>query len=163
MVRGFRDERRPDFRFHENDGARLNVGKEAADGARSVVGQVAVAGAFGGFGMKALDLRATGGGGAGDPQGVGRVGLQIGVKQRTNGKKFADGDGMYPERIGKCNGKMTGEALGDVPAVGRIFARFPQKANECQRQQQGEKRCVIPGQGGLWSGGRMRTIHARII
>ena len=90
LLCGAVDELRPDFGFHEDDGARADVGKEAFDGGAGVVGQVAVARAVRVFGMEALDLRAAGGRGAGEPQGMRGVGLP---------EVFADvalqGDGFF--------------------------------------------------------------------
>ena len=68
------------------------------------------------------NLRATGRGGTGEPEvKVGVLGEEA-VKQRADGEKFADADGVYPEAVWQGRGEATGKTFTDMAAVITIFA-----------------------------------------
>ena len=96
---GKADEVWPDFRFHQDKRARLDVGEDAAAVGSGVVGQVAVSDALRVAHLVLGDLRAAGRRGAGEPEVEVGMGSEQAVEQRTDGEKFADADGVYPQAV----------------------------------------------------------------
>ena len=116
------DEVRPDLGFHEDECARTDVREDAAAVGNGVVGQVAVGDALRVARLVLGNLRATGRGGTGEPEvKVGVLGEEA-VKQRADGEKFADADGVYPEAVWQGRGEATGKTFTDMAAVITIFA-----------------------------------------
>ena len=116
------DEVRPDFGFHEDECARPDVCEDAAAIGNGVVGQVAVGDALRVVRLILGNLRATGRGGTGEPEVKVGVLDEEAVKQRADGEKFADADGVHPEAVWQGRGEATGETFADMAAVITIFA-----------------------------------------
>lgn len=136
------DEVRPDFGFHEDECARPDVCEDAVAIGNGVVGQVAVGDALRVARLVLGNLCATGRGGTGEPEvEVGVLGEEA-VKQRADGEKFADADGVYPEAVWQGRREATGETFADMAAVGGVLSRFVEETKEGEGSEEVQEQVV---------------------
>jgi hypothetical protein len=129
----------PQLGFHDHDALRPHPVEKARDDTGQVVGRVNVEHLVSqGF----AHARRARGRGRRHQHATGAVTLDQCPDQRQRRERFADRDGVHPDRDRLLLPRHEAEALADAPPVGRQLAGSPQQAQQHERSEQIEQQCV---------------------
>jgi hypothetical protein len=146
----------PQFGFHQDADARMEVAQETPDCPRHVVGQVDALHPRGELAEEFCCSGPAGGRHVGQQQAVVRVGFQQGMQQRGAGAGFAYGYGMQPDHRPGHAGPVASDPFTQVLQVFGLAACAPGQAQQDQRGGQipdgGVKRSKDQGDRGCSRG-----------